>query len=123
KDEIPHKRPSGIEGFAFNTRNPLFADWRGCEALIMSFNIEFINQTLNSSLLPRIPSYLGNSILAMEQGKAAEGRELELLEPFRAELPQGTIEGYALPVSDGSAANRRNIRAATKLLEEAGWTV
>lgn len=123
KDEIPHKRPSGIEGLAFNTRNPLFSDWRVREALILSFNFEFINQTLNSGLLPRIPSYFGNSVLAMAPGQPAEGRELEYLEPYRAELPPGTIEGYALPTSDGSAANRRNIRAATKLLEEAGWVV
>ena len=48
---------------------------------------------------------------------------LELLTPFAADLPPGTIEGYALPVSDGSEANRKNLRAAVALLEEAGWTV
>lgn len=123
KAEIPHGRPSGIEGLAFNTRKPLFADWRVREALILAFNFEFINKTLNDGLLPRIPSYFGNSFLAMEPGKPAEGRELELLEPFKAELPSGAIEGYALPVSDGNQTNRKNIRAAAKLLEEAGWTV
>jgi len=123
KAEVPHGRPSGIEGFVFNTRKPLFADWRVREALILAFNFEFINQTLNGGLLPRIPSYFGNSTLGMEPGKPAEGRELELLEPFRAELPPGAIEGYALPVSNGDQANRKNIRAAAKLLEEAGWTV
>ncbi|MBN8631261.1 MAG: ABC transporter substrate-binding protein [Rhodobacterales bacterium] len=123
KAEIPHGRPSGIEGFAFNTRRPLFADWRVREALILAFNFEFINQTLNGGALPRIPSYFGNSTLAMQPGTPAEGRELALLEPFRAELPPGAIEGYALPVSNGDQANRKNIRAAAKLLEEAGWTV
>ena len=123
KAEIPHGRPSGIEGFAFNTRKPLFADWRVREALILAFNFEFINQTLNGGALPRIPSYFGNSSLGMEPGKPAEGRELELLEPFRAELPPGAIEGYALPVSNGDQSNRKNIRAAANLLEEAGWTV
>ncbi|MFN4203170.1 MAG: extracellular solute-binding protein [Tabrizicola sp.] len=123
KAEIPHGRPSGIEGFVMNTRRPLFADWRVREALILAFNFEFINQTLNGGLPPRIPSYFGNSFLGMEPGKPATGRELELLEPFRADLPPGAIEGYALPVSDGSQANRKNIRAAAALLEEAGWTV
>jgi len=123
KAEIPHGRPSGIEGFVFNTRKPIFADWRVREALILAFNFEFINNTLNGGLQPRIPSYFGNSTLGMEPGKPAEGRELELLEPFKAELPLGAIEGYALPVSDGSQGNRKNIRAAAKLLEEAGWTV
>jgi peptide/nickel transport system substrate-binding protein len=123
KAEIPHGRPSGIEGFVFNTRKPIFADWRVREALILAFNFEFINQTLNGGLLPRIPSYFGNSFLGMEPGSPAAGRELELLEPFKGELPPGTIEGYALPVSEGDQANRKNIRAAASLLEEAGWTV
>lgn len=123
KAEIPHGRPSGIEGFVMNTRKPIFADWRVREALILAFNFEFINQTLNAGALPRIPSYFGNSFLAMDPGKAAEGRELELLQPFAAELPPGAIEGYALPVSEGDQTNRKNIRAAAKLLEEAGWTV
>lgn len=123
KAEIPHGRPSGIEGFVMNTRRPIFADWRVREALILAFNFEFINQTLNGGLPPRIPSYFGNSFLGMEPGKPATGRELELLEPFKADLPPGAIEGYALPVSDGSQANRKNIRAAAALLDEAGWTV
>jgi peptide/nickel transport system substrate-binding protein len=123
KAEIPHGRPSGIEGLVFNTRKPMFADWRVREALILAFNFEFINKTLNDGLLPRIPSYFGNSFLGMDPGRPAEGRELELLQPFAAELPPGAIEGYALPVSDGDQTNRKNIRAAAKLLEEAGWTV
>lgn len=123
KAEIPHGRPSGIEGFVFNTRKPMFADWRVREALILAFNFEFINQTLNGGALPRIPSYFGNSFLGMAPGTPAEGRELELLQPFAAELPPGAIEGYALPVSDGDQTNRKNVRAAAKLLEEAGWTV
>ncbi|MGL4236345.1 extracellular solute-binding protein [Tabrizicola sp.] len=123
KAEIPHGRPSGIEGLVFNTRKPMFADWRVREALILAFNFEFINKTLNGGLPPRIPSYFGNSFLGMEPGKPAEGRELALLEPFKAELPPGTIEGYALPVSDGSQTNRANLRKAAALLEEAGWTV
>ncbi|MBP9182580.1 MAG: ABC transporter substrate-binding protein [Fuscovulum sp.] len=123
KAEIPHGRPSGIEGLAFNTRKPMFADWRVRQALILAFNHEFINQTLTGGTQPRIPSYFGNSFLAMTPGAPAEGRVLELLQPFAADLPPGTLEGYALPVADGSEANRKNIRAAAALLEEAGWTV
>jgi peptide/nickel transport system substrate-binding protein len=123
KAEIPHGRPSGIEGLAFNTRKPMFADWRVRQALILAFNHEFINQTLTGGTQPRIPSYFGNSFLAMTPGAPAEGRVLELLQPFAADLPPGTLEGYALPAADGSEANRKNIRAAAALLEEAGWTV
>lgn len=123
KSEIPHQRPSGIIGFVMNTRNPLFADWRVREALIAAFNFEFINMTMNGGAEPRITSYFSNSVLGMEHGPAA-GREAELLAPFAAELPPGTIEGYALPVGPADRAlDRKNLRAALALLSEAGWTV
>ncbi len=122
KSEIPHQRPSGMEGFVFNSRRPLFADWRVRQALIEAFNFEFVNQTLNGGILPRIQSFFGNSYLGMDQG-AAEGKVRELLEPFAADLLPGTLEGYSLPVSDGSDRNRTNMRSAAALLEEAGWTL
>jgi peptide/nickel transport system substrate-binding protein len=123
KSEIPHQRPSGIEGFVMNTRRPLFADWRVREAMILAFNFELVNQTLNGGANPRIQSYFGNSPLGFTPGTPASGKVLELLEPFRADLLPGAIEGYAVPVGDGTEANRRNIRAATALLGEAGYTI
>jgi peptide/nickel transport system substrate-binding protein len=121
--EIPHQRPSGIDGFVFNTRREIFADWRVREALIQAFNFEFINQTLTGGVQPRITSYFSNSTLGMTPGAPAEGREKALLAPFADSLLPGALEGYALPVSDGSEANRKGIREATRLLQEAGWTV
>jgi peptide/nickel transport system substrate-binding protein len=123
KQELPHSRPSGIEGFAMNTRNPLFADWRVREAMIQAFNFELVNATLNAGALPRISSFYSNSILSGQMDQPAAGRVAELLAPFTADLLPGTLEGYSLPVSDGSEANRAGLRAATDLLAEAGWTV
>ncbi len=123
KSIIPHSRPSGIEGFVMNTRNPLFQDWRVREALITAFNFDLVNQTLNGGIPPRIQSYFSNSPLGMVVGAPAEGRVKELLEPFKDSLLPGALEGYALPVGDGTEANRAAIRTATALLEEAGWTV
>jgi peptide/nickel transport system substrate-binding protein len=123
KSEIPHGRPSGIEGLVFNTRRDIFKDWRVREALIHAFNFELVNTTLNGGVNPRITSYYSNSVLGMEPGKPAEGRVAELLAPFAADLLPGALDGYALPVSDGTEANRANIRAATDLLAEAGWSV
>jgi peptide/nickel transport system substrate-binding protein len=123
KTEIPHGRPSGIEGFVFNTRRPLFADWRVREALIHAFNFELVNATLNAGALPRITSYFSNTDLGAPAGQPAEGKVLDLLTPFNAELLPGAIEGYALPTSDGSESNRKNLRLATALLAEAGWGV
>ena len=121
-DVIPHQRPSGMTGFVMNTRQPVFADWQVREAMLLAFNFEFINEAMTGSAQPRITSYFSNSPLAMTAGPA-EGRVLEMLQPFAADLLPGAIDGYALPVSDGTERNRDNIAAATALLEAAGWTV
>ncbi len=121
KSEIPHQRPTGMTGLVFNTRLPVFADWRVREALIHAFNYEFIAQTQTGGDVKRIASYYHNSVLGMRPGPA-EGRVRDLLQGVEADLLPGALEGYALPVSDGSARNRSGIEAAVGLLEEAGWT-
>ena len=122
KEIVPHERPSGMTGFAMNTRRAHLADWRVRDALIHVFNFEFINETMTGSAQPRITSYWSNSPLAMSSGPA-EGRVAEFLAPFAADLPPGAIEGYALPVSDGSERNRAGLGAAFAQFEAAGWTI
>lgn len=121
--EIPHQRPTGIKGYVMNTRSPVFADWRVREAMLNMFNFEFINQTLNGGREPRIQSYFHNSVLGMAVGAPAEGRVAEMLAPYAGDLPPGALEGYALPVSDGSERNRAGTARALDLMAEAGWTV
>ena len=122
KTEIPHGKPSGMTGFVMNTRKAPFNDWRVREALTLAFNFEFINDTITGGAQPRITSYFSGSDLAMQPGEAT-GKVRDLLLPFADDLPPGTIEGYAPPQGDGSARNRANIRTASKLLAEAGWTI
>ena len=121
--EIPNQRPSGIEGLVFNTRDPKFADWRVREALIRAFDFTFINQVINGGVQPRIESYFSNSPLGMIPGEPAAGLERELLLPFAASLPPGTLEGYRLPGATDRAGYRRQLREAAALLVEAGWQV
>ncbi len=121
--EIPHKRPTGIKGYVMNTRRAVFEDWRVREAMIQAFNFEFINQTLNGGREPRIQSYFHNSVLGMAVDEPAQGRVADFLAPFADDIPPGAIEGYALPVSDGTERNRAGIARALDLMAEAGWTV
>ncbi len=83
KSEIPHQRPSGIDGLVFNTRKPLFADWRVREALIDAFNFELVNQTLNGGALPRIQSYYGNSELGAQIRHARRGQGAGAADTFQ----------------------------------------
>ncbi len=122
KSIIPHKRPSGIIGYVMNTRRPAFQDWRVRDAMIHAFNFEYINQTLTGGDQPRITSYFSNAVLGMEPGPAT-GLVREYLEPYKDELLPGALDGYTLPVSDGSERNRANISKAIDLMAEAGWTV
>ena len=122
KSEIPHKRPSGMTGLAINTRRAPLDDWRVREALLLAFNFEYINETITGSAQPRIRSYFSNSHLGFLPGPAT-GKVAQYLMPFAEELPPGTLEGYALPQSDGTKRNRKNLRKAMTLLEEAGLTV
>lgn len=122
KSEIPHQRPSGITGLAMNTRRAPFDDWRVREALLYAFNFEYINGTVTGGTQPRITSYYSNSALGMNPGPA-KGRVRDLLEPYADTLLPGALDGYSLPMSDGTERNRKNLRTATKLLSEAGWKV
>ena len=76
KSVIPHQRPTGINGLVMNTRNPIFADWRVREALMLAFNYEFISQTVNGAAQPRISSYFSNSVLGLHAGPATGQRLL-----------------------------------------------
>ncbi|MHA7886606.1 extracellular solute-binding protein [Roseicyclus sp.] len=120
--EVPHQRPSGMTGLVMNTRDDPFSDWRVREAMIQAFPAEFINQTLNGGVDPRITSYFSNSPLAMSTGPA-EGRVAEFLMPFEGVLLPGASEGYVMPVSDGTERNRAGIATALEALEAAGYTV
>lgn len=122
KSEIPHQRPTGMRGLVMNSRKEKFQDWRVRQALIQAFNFEYINEAQNAGRQNRITSYFSNSILGMSH-RPAEGKVEDLLMPYADQLLPGTLEGYSLPVSDGTQRNRANIRQAKSLLEEAGYSI
>ena len=120
KDELTHARPSGLQGFVFNTRREVFADRRVREALAMSFDWEWVNQRLYRGAYRRIVSAFGNSDLGFS-GEAGP-RETEILADH--DLPPGTLaEGWTPPKSDGSGRDRRMLRQAGRLLDAAEWSV
>ncbi|UYV39225.1 extracellular solute-binding protein [Rhodobacteraceae bacterium D3-12] len=121
KSEIPDGKPSGMTGFVMNTRRAPFDDWRVREAMLLAFNFEYMNDTITGGRQKRITSYFSGTELGMRAGPA-EGRVKALLAPFADGLLPGTLDGYALPVSDGTQRNRKNLRRALRLLKEAGYT-
>ncbi|MCO6418431.1 extracellular solute-binding protein [Siccirubricoccus sp. KC 17139] len=121
-DEIRHELPTGMQAFAMNLRRPLFQDARVRRALIEVFDFEWMNANLFYGSYTRTTSYFSNSELA--SSGVPEGREKEILEKYRGQLPEKLFsEPYRLPVTDGSGNNREGLRRALDLLRQAGWTV
>ena len=122
KRAFPHERPTGMQAFVFNTRRPLFQDPTVREALAYAFDFEWTNPTLFFGQYTRNDSFFENSELASDG--LPIGRELEILEPYREQLPERVFtEEFTVPVSDGSGWPRDNLLKALDLLNEAGWEV
>jgi microcin C transport system substrate-binding protein len=121
KEEIPNQLPSGMQGFAFNLRRPIFEDPRVREALAYAFDFEWSNKNLFYSAYKRTRSYFDNSELAATG--VPQGDELKILEKYRGQIPDRVFTTeYNPPKYDGSGNIRDGLRAALKLLKEAGWT-
>ncbi len=121
-DVVDHGIASGLRGFYMNLRRPLFQDRRVREALLLAFDFEWVNENLFHSAYTRTSSLFDNSDLGPVG--APEGIELDLLEPWRDEVPTEVFGSpFAAPTTDGSGNNRANLRTATRLLADAGWTI
>ncbi|MCV6591519.1 MAG: extracellular solute-binding protein [Silicimonas sp.] len=123
REEVKDGRPSGAQGFYLNARLPKFQDRRVREAIGMMFNFEWSNETLFYGLYDRLDSYWENSPL--EARGMAEGAELAVLERYRAQLPERifTEPAYVPAVSSTRKTDRKLVRRANALLEEAGWVI
>ncbi len=122
KEEIRHHLPTGMQGFAFNTRRPVFNDVRVRQALAWAYDFEWANKNLFYGAYTRTKSYYSNSDLA--SSGLPEGGELAVLEGFRDKLPPAVFtEPFNLPVTDGSGNNRDELRVALGLLKQAGYEV
>jgi len=119
---LPDANPSGAQGFFFNTRKAKFSDVRVRRALDYAFDYEFTNKNVFYGLYVRTNSYFENSDMKAT-GKPSPA-ELAMLEPHRAKLPAAVFEEpYTSPVSDGSGADRRLLREAARLLDQAGCKI
>lgn len=117
---MPDETPSGAQGFFFNMRRERFKDVRVRRALGLAFDYEWTNANIFNGLYTRTESYFENS--DMKAVGPPSPAELALLEPHRAKLPPEAFgEPYSPVKSDGSGSDRKQLRAALKLLDEAGW--
>jgi microcin C transport system substrate-binding protein len=121
KEQIPNQLPSGMQGFGYNLRRPLFQDARVRQAIAYGFDFEWSNKNLFYGLYARTRSYFDNSELAATG--VPQGEELKILEPFRGKVPDEVFtKEYDPPKYDGSGNIRDGLREALKLLKDSGWS-
>lgn len=122
RDVLPDNRPSGAQGWFFNTRRSKFADRRVREAISLAFDFEWTNKNLMFGQYDRTVSFFQNSDL-MAEGPPSPAEEA-LLAPYRDKLPAEVFgPPYVPPVTDGSGQDRTQLRRAAALLKEAGYEV
>lgn len=122
RDIIPDERPSGAQGWLLNTRRSKFKDRRVRDAMNLAFDFEWVNKNIMYGSYERTHSVFQNSEM-MARGEPSPA-ELALLEPFRGQLlPEVFGPAWTPPVSDGSGQDRKLLRAAGDILNEAGWTI
>ncbi|WP_171124349.1 MULTISPECIES: extracellular solute-binding protein [unclassified Ruegeria] len=124
RDEITDGSPPTPSGFVFNLGKPQFADKNVRKALALAFNFEWANESLMFGLNTPRNSFVQGTHL--EATGAPEGAELAFLESLGDVVPADVLSEPALLTHESNPArlnDRRNLRKASKLLDEAGWPV
>jgi peptide/nickel transport system substrate-binding protein len=123
KDTFQPKLPSGMFGFVFNTRRPVFNNVKLREGLSLVFDFEWANKNLYSGAYKRTESFWQNSDLS-SFGIPADEREIAMLGPIKDKIDPAILDGsYKLPVTDGSGRDRKVLKEAVEVLKEGGYTI
>ena len=124
KKSLPNGSPPSPSGFVFNLSSEVLKDSRVRHAIALAYNFEWTNESLQHGLFKQRASFTQDTPL-MATG-VPEGKELEILKSL-GDLVPDEILNEPIKMPHTSSANRlldrRNIRAASKFLDEAGWAV
>ncbi len=124
KKELTDGAPPTSTGIVFNLGSDVLKDKRVREAVALAFNFEWTNESLLSGLFKQRTSF-SEGTPVMAKGLPT-GAELELLQSLGDVIEPAVLTTEArVPHTSKSERllDRRNARAASKLLDEAGWTV
>lgn len=122
KEELPNGNPTGMQGFVFNIRKPMFQDVRVRKAISLLMDFEWTNKQLFNGAYTRTRSYFENSDMAATG--LPSPAELAILEPLRGRIPdEAFTQAFAPAKTDASGMIRTQQREAYQLLQEAGWRI
>ncbi len=122
KEEFPINSQGIMQAFAFNIRRPKFQDPRVRLAFNYAFDFEEMNKQIFFGQYKRIASYFQGTELAASG--IPEGRELEILEKVRDQVPPEVFTTpYSNPIAGDPQKVRDNLREAVRLFRAAGYEV
>ncbi len=124
QEQLRDGTPPTVSGIVFNLRKDLLKDKRVRQAIALGFNFEWTNKSLLYGLFAQQKSYSDGTHL--EAKGLPQGAELEFLKSLGDVVPQEifTEEPWVPHESDPDRLlPRKNLRAALKLLGDAGWNV
>jgi microcin C transport system substrate-binding protein len=121
-EEFPNRSSGIMQAFAMNLRRDKFRDPRVRRALNYAFDFEEMNKQIFFGQYKRISSYFDGTELA--SSGLPQGKELEILETVRSDVPVEVFTtAYTNPVGGSADAVRGNLREALRWLKEAGYEV
>ncbi|MFK4512458.1 extracellular solute-binding protein [Bradyrhizobium daqingense] len=122
-EEFANRSSGVMQAFVPNLRRAKFSDPRVRRALNYAFDFEEMNKQIFFGQYKRISSYFDGIEELMATG-VPQGKELEILETVRAQVPPEVFTtAYSNPVGGSPEAVRDNLREALRLLKEAGYEV
>ncbi|MCV0425369.1 MAG: extracellular solute-binding protein [Roseibium sp.] len=120
KEIFPDNSSGVMQGFFLNLRRDKFQNPDVRQALNYAYDFETTNEIVSAGLLKRIGSYFAGTELA--SSGLPEGKELEILEEVRDQVPPEVFtEEFKNPVGGSQQNVRANLREAVKLLRKAGY--
>lgn len=114
-----HQMPSGMQGFVFNLRRPVFQNILVRQAVANVFDFEWMNRNLFYGLYHQTTSFFDNSYLKAPVNMSEEEKELW------SSLKFSDLE-YLLPsknMSDTKNKMRDKLKHSLEMLIQAGWRV
>jgi len=123
-EELPDGTPPTPTGIVFNLARDKFQDRRVREAMSLAYNFEWTNTSLQNDLFKQRHSFTQGS--PFEAQGVPEGAELELLQSLGDIVPPEVLTEPVVMAHSSSPerlSDRRNLRRAMGLLDEAGWPV
>ena len=125
RQEFPHTRIAGMQGFAMNTRNKIFKSRKVRAALAMVFDFKWSNKNLFYGQYTRNDCYFDNNPEMKAEG-VPKGEVKNILELLRKKhkkfVPKTALTKPVGAPGQGLPAER-NLKVANSLLDSAGWKI